>query len=307
MDDSPDAADGTDTRMTYAERLTRRCNSKRSALCVGLDPTPASLALVTDELGSPEAHATATERLCRIVIDAARDRAVAVKLQSAWFEFAGPHGIGALARVTRHARAARLLVILDAKRGDVPHTAEGYAQAWLGEEASSGIHFDAMTVQPALGRDSLEAFTRVAHERKAQVYALAHTSNPGARELQGASVGEGEWWELVCADIDACAAGAVVGATHPDVFDTARRLMPTAPLLVPGVGAQGGSIDDLAALASPDAPPTLVTVSRSVLPDRRPANLAAFATHVSGVCDELADASWDTLGIPAGASGSITA
>lgn len=290
--------------LDYAGRLAARARSVRSCLCVGIDPTPDAIQLLdTRSPGSRQLRAGAIERFCGFVTEAARDRGLAVKLQVAWFELAGPAGMRALARSVEYARTAGLPVILDAKRGDVPHSADAYARAWLGRDAESGCGGDAMTVNVSLGADVLSAFTEVARARKAQVYALVHTSNPGAAGLQGVSVrapgaagrAAGEdapaeaWWHLVARMVEAAGAGAVVGATQPGVLAQARRLMPTTPLLVPGVGAQGGSIDQLSALAAASAPPTLVSVSRGLLPpDARSG--ADFRNHVAASAAKLADA-----------------
>jgi orotidine-5'-phosphate decarboxylase len=289
-------------RATYAQRLARRAKDAPLAACVGIDPSPPSLALLDGvAIGAPgregrSTRAAAMERFSGLLVESARDHAAAVKLQAAWFETAGAPGIRALERTIEFARTAGLLVVLDAKRGDVPHSALAYASAWLGDGADAGPGVDALTVNAAVGIDAVEAMALVAVERHAALYALVHTSNPGADELQAAPLADGRpWWRLLAdslAQLDRSVGpgvvGAVVGATRPGVPAQVREAMPTAPLLVPGLGAQGGSADELDALRRPgDAPATLVPASRSLLP-ATPGSTQAFRHHVSGAAARLA-------------------
>lgn len=266
-------------RARFVDRLARRAADTSLALCAGIDPSPDALALLD---GAPvttgSARATtagAIERFAGLVIESVRDHAVAVKPQVAWFEAAGAPGIRALERTVAFARTAGLLVVLDAKRGDVPHTAAAYADAWLGDAASTGAGGDALTVNAVVGSDSLRAMADIAAERHCAVYALLHTSNPGATSLQSATLAGGEpWWHLLARELAAVDAelgggvvGAVVGGTRPGLLASARGLLPGSPLLVPGIGAQGGSVEQLAPLVDPGAPTSLVVVARSLLPD----------------------------------------
>jgi orotidine-5'-phosphate decarboxylase len=294
-------ADREQLRASFVDRLRRRAGERAFVACAGIDPSPAAVDLLAaDPSLSTDRRVTAASRMERfggMVVEAVRDSAVAIKPQIAWFETAGAPGIRALERVVEHARRAGLLVILDAKRGDIAHSAEAYATAWLGAEASSGICADALTVNASVGSESLAAMARIAHERAAALYALVHTSNLDAAVLQQAELASGGvWWEQVArmvdrvdreiAGSDGGVVGAVVGALHPDVFVRARELMPHAPLLVPGVGAQGGTADDLAPLASSDAPPVLVPTSRSLLPRERMAT-AGFRAAVAEAATAL--------------------
>ena len=299
--DIPDRA----RRATYAQRLTRRAGDAPRAACVGVDPSPASLALLA---GIPvgargragrTTRAGAIERFAGLVIESARDHAAAIKPQAAWYEAAGAPGIRALERTIEFARTAGLLVVLDAKRGDVPHTAAAYADAWLGDEAANGMGVDALTVNAAVGTDSLDAMARIAADRHCALYALLHTSNPGAATLQSAQLADGRpWWELLAGELAAAdvrvgggVVGAVVGATRPDLLARARMLLPNAPLLVPGIGAQGGSVDGLAGLDVPelDVPPSLIVAARSLLPSE-PLDTLAFRHAVTTASRALARA-----------------
>lgn len=289
-------------RSSFVQRLARRAGGAPLALCAGIDPAPAALELLGPlALGTPGqrarvATAGAIERFAGLVIESVRDHAVAVKPQVAWFEAAGAPGIRALERTIAFARTAGLLVVLDAKRGDIPHSAAAYADAWLGDGATSGAGVDAITINPATGRDAVEAMAEVAAQRHCALYALLYTSNPGAATLQAAELAVGgPWWHLLARelrDVDeqlgGGIVGAVVGATRPGIVAEARELLPAAPLLLPGVGAQGGSQHDLAPLAEhPHAPTALVPTSRALLPSE-PGGTHAFRFGVDAAAARLA-------------------
>lgn len=284
----------------WSQRLAVRADGQAFVACAGIDPSPEAVALLARAQQPPRADrrvtaAAAMERFGGMVIEAVRDHVVAIKPQVAWFEAAGAPGLRALERVVEHARRAGLLVLLDAKRGDIAHSAAAYAEAWLGEDAASGICCDALTVHASVGADALEAMAQVAAARDAGLYALLHTSNPGAVALQGARLEDGRaWWQLVAAQlaqVDAAVGGgvvgAVVGATHPEVFAQVRVELPTTSLLLPGVGAQGANTQDLAPLAHAGALPSLVPVSRGLLPTE-PLETAAFRYAVTSAAQRLA-------------------
>ena len=292
-------------RASFVQRLARRAADQPFALCVGIDPSPDALALLADAAplragrDGRVARAGAIERFAGLVIESARDHAVAIKPQIAWFEAAGVPGMRALERTLEFARTAGLLVILDAKRGDIPHSAAAYAEAWLGDAAGAGAGADAMTVHATIGADALLAMATVAAQRACGLYALLHTSNPGAERIQGALLADGRpWWHELARIVDEVDAavgpgvvGAVVGATRPELLTDARRLLPAAPLLLPGVGAQGGDVASLrTALAesTPTTPTTLVTASRSLLPAHPAASTPAFRHAVASAARRLA-------------------
>jgi orotidine-5'-phosphate decarboxylase len=290
-------------RASYVQRMARRAGDAPLAACIGIDPSPDSLALLDGiPIGARgrdgrTTRAGAIERFAGLVIESARDHAVAIKPQIAWYEAAGAPGIRALERTIEFARTAGLLVVLDAKRGDVPHTAAAYADAWLGDDAANGMGVDALTVNAAVGIDALEAMARIAAERHTALYALLHTSNPGAALLQSAPLDDGRpWWELLASELAAVdervgggVVGAVVGATRPELLARARTLLPTAPLLLPGIGAQGGSTDDLGPLTqgAANAPTSLIVAARSLLPTS-PCDTPAFRHSVATAAAALA-------------------
>jgi orotidine-5'-phosphate decarboxylase len=227
--------------------------------------------------GSPaQRTADAVLAHCRAVIAAAGPACVAAKPQLACFERLGAPGIAALVAVLAAAREAGLIVIADGKRGDVPVTAAAYAQALAGETASpngaiAGLGADAFTANPLLGIDSLEPLIATG----AGVFVVVRSSNPGAADLQDLELAAGGvLWEQIARIVDelgtprACGladVGAVFGATVPAHLGRARELMPKAIFLLPGVGAQGGRVEDLAPAFAAGRAAGLVSASRSIV------------------------------------------
>jgi orotidine-5'-phosphate decarboxylase len=164
-------------------------------------------------------------------------------------------------------------VLADAKRGDIDISAQRYAEAFI---APGGLEADALTVSPYLGADSLEPFTAAARDAGAGVFVLVRTSNPGAADVQDLELaGGGRVWEHVAQLVDRLGTaaarsglsevGAVVGATAPEHLARARELMPHTVFLLPGIGAQGGRVEDLAPAFVPGRAAGLVTSSRSIV------------------------------------------
>jgi len=251
------------TTMTFADRLAAQVERKRSQLVVGLDPR---VDLMPVELRGDVA------RFCCGIIDAVAPHAVAVKPQLAFFEVLGPAGMAAFDQVCRYARRAGLLVIADGKRGDIGSTARAYAEAYLEGEPPRA---DALTVNPWLGRDAVDPFLGAVRRGGVGIFVLVRTSNAGG-DLQDAVLKDGrpmwqhvaslvdEWGEGTAGDVGLTSVGAVVGATHPRAVADARRLMPRTIILLPGVGAQGGRIADLARAFQSGPASALVNASRSV-------------------------------------------
>ncbi len=249
---------------------------------LGLDPDPARL--WPDAVGAVPEGGTPAERAgaavaahCTALIDAAGPACVAVKPQLACFERLGAPGWTALERTVAHARNAGLLVIADGKRGDVPVTAAAYGQALAGTTPTpfgdvAGLGADAFTANPLLGRDALEPLVDAARAAGGGVFVLVRTSNPGAADVEDLPVGSAPLWERLAAlvrelggaDGGIADIGAVVGATAPEHLSRMRELMPHAPFLLPGIGAQGGRVEDLAPAFAPGPGGALVTASRSI-------------------------------------------
>jgi orotidine-5'-phosphate decarboxylase len=227
----------------FADRLVT-ATRRMGPLCVGIDPHPALLPAL---FGSPGAKAAG--RWGRAVVDACIGRVAVVKPQAALFERWGSEGMAALERVCAAATDAGLIVILDAKRGDIGTTAEGYAEGYLGD--GLGAACDAITVNPYMGLDSLEPFVSVAEREGKGVVVLARTSNPGAKDFQAKLIdGEPLYIHVTksLAPMIARLKGAetqwsslmlVAGATGPEDAARIREAADNALFLVPGYGAQG--------------------------------------------------------------------
>lgn len=268
------------------ERLRERSATLGAPLCLGIDPRPDTL----PEGLSPDA--TGIETFARGLVEAASEWAVAVKLNTAYFEAFGSAGWAALERV----RAAILpgpLVIIDAKRGDIGPSAERYAEALLGQLAADGV-----TLQPYLGEDAVEPF--LAYPGRI-VYLLARTSNPSAGRLQDLVV-DGESLAFSVARWAAerwsdGRVGLVVGATAPGELERLRAAVPGPGFLVPGVGAQGGDLAGAVASCHGTWAPGLVNLSRAISDRARGPDWQRAASQAAqGWLDEMRKAG-ATLGV----------
>lgn len=260
------------TRAEHAgDRLVSRIDAAGTPVCVGLDPD-------VDRLPEPVwsgwgCDIEAVEAFCVGVVEAVAGVVPAVKPQSACFERFGHAGVRVLEAVCRRARDAGLVVVLDAKRGDIGVSARHYAAM------AADLGADWITVNAYLGMETLEPYL----EAGLGIFALVRTSNPGSDGLQGARLAGGETVaERVAGELavlgsgwvgasGVSSVGAVVGATKGgDECRRLRGLMPGAPVLVPGVGAQGGTMEDVRPLCRAGARTAgglgvLVNASRSVL------------------------------------------
>ena len=226
-------------------------------LCVGLDPDPAQLPASFDRVHQPEYE------FCKAIVDATADTVCAFKPQFAYF--AAQRAEPALERLCRYIRHTYpdVLLILDAKRGDIGPTAVQYAR-----EAFERYEADAVTVNPYLGTDSLEPFLRYPQHG---IFALCRTSNPGSGDFQSLDAGGTPLYTHIArraasdwSKIGDC--GLVVGATYPEELRTVREIVGDMPVLVPGVGAQGADIDaTVAAGATADGFGMVINSSRAIL------------------------------------------
>lgn len=243
---------------------------------------------------------------CRAVIDAAGPACVAVKPQLACFERLGAPGWAALADTVAHAHAAGLLVLADGKRGDIDVSAAAYGQALVGSTPTPfgevrGLGADAFTANPYMGVDTLSVLTGAARAAAAGVFVLVRTSNPGAADVEDLALeGGGRLWERVAAIVDGLAGaddgplsdvGAVVGATAPEHVARMRELMPRSILLLPGIGAQGGRVEDVAPAFAPGRAGGLVSASRSIV-SAHEASGAAPADGARAEAERLRAAAW---------------
>ena len=249
---------------TYWNRL-RTATAERGALCVGIDPHPSLLkawGLTMDAAGA--------ERLARGVVESLGDRVAVFKPQSAFFELHGSAGVAVLERLLADIAAAGALSLLDVKRGDIGSTMDAYAEAYLAD--GSPLVADAITVSPYLGFGSLQpAFDR-AHRYGRGVYVLARTSNPEGAQVQLALAGDHRG-SVAQEVIDAAqtanqasgqnAIGLVVGGTHDQLGCDLEQF--NGSILVPGIGFQGGRIEDLPSLFGAAVDLALPSVSRDVI------------------------------------------
>jgi len=263
----------------FADRLAEAVERKRSQLVVGLDPRVELLPVELrgeSVVGRAEA-ASAYARFCCGLVDAVSPYVVAVKPQVAFFEALGADGVAAFERVCAYARDVGLLVIADAKRGDIGSTARAYATAYLEPRGELPPLADALTVNTYLGLDSVEPFLQACRLHGAGIFCLVRTSNPGAADVQELMLTDGlrvwqhvarlvaEWGEDLVGERGLSSVGAVVGATVPRAVGEARRLLPQSVLLLPGVGAQGATPADVARAFTSGPASALVTASRSVI------------------------------------------
>jgi len=322
-------------------RLADRVAARESQIMLGLDPDPGRLwpeaAAAADATGGVSATphdraAAAVLAHCRAVVDAVAPAVVAVKPQVACFERLGPPGRTVLEAVCEHARGLGLLVLADAKRGDIDVTARAYAQAFLGSTPSpfgtlAGLGADAMTASPYMGEDTLRPLMEVARPHGRGIFVLVRTSNPGAADLEDLQTagGHGPVWAHVArivhrlgreapdpggpggpgglgglgglGDDDGAAGGlsdvgAVVGATAPEHVAHLRELMPRTPFLLPGIGAQGGRVEDLAPAWAPGRAGGLVTASRSIVRAHEAGGAGGPAAAARREAERLRDAAW---------------
>ena len=260
--------------MTFIDKLRNRWQDANSLLCVGLDPDPAKFPdrFVDDE--------DALFGFCRDIADATAEYACAFKPQIAYFA-AHNDGEAQLQRLVAHINGAHpdVPVILDAKRGDIGSTAEQYAA-----EAFERFGADAVTLNPYMGRDSAAPF--LAYNDRGCVF-LCHTSNPGARDFQELDVGGEPLYQRIARTIAGewnadgnCA--LVVGATFPEELRVIRGIVGDMPLLIPGVGAQGGDVEAVVKNgATADGTGLMINSSRGILYASRGEGYAAAAADAA--------------------------
>lgn len=256
----------TDTvpRTPFGVRL-RSAVADRGNLCVGIDPHPALL-----EAWGLGVDAAGVAEFARLAMAAFGDLVPAVKPQVAFFEEYGSAGMAVLENLLGEISSAGALSVADAKRGDIGSTMAGYARAWLTD--GSPLACDALTVSPYLGVGSLDAAFETAADTGRGLFVLARTSNPEAGGLQESIGDQGSVAQSVVDEVGrrnlahsdggVGPFGVVVGATvaAPPRLDTLR-----GPVLMPGVGEQGGTVEDVRRIAGPALPDTLVNISRHVL------------------------------------------
>jgi orotidine-5'-phosphate decarboxylase len=287
----------------FADRAIDAVRRLRTPLCVGLDPFPDRIPAL---FGSSEL--AAAEAFFEEILTLAASRAPIVKPQLGLFERWGAPGYALCQRLCARARDLGLLVLLDAKRGDIGTTAEAYAEAALGAPFAA----DAVTVNPYMGFDTIEPFLARAETRGAGVAVLVRTSNPGARDLQDLDVSGVPLWRAVAhglAPLSARLRGAsgwsglmaVAGATWPDEARTLREDLTDALFLVPGYGAQGASAADAVAGFVPGPggwrEGGFVSASRSILYPPAAGKAHDVATWRASITDAIDAAAGELRGV----------
>ena len=271
----------------FTDRLISVIRSKSSCVVVGLDPY-FKLIPGTFKQKFSSFQRNALEYAARIilefnreVIDLVAPLVGIVKPQIAFYELYGWWGIWAYAETIKYAKQKGLIVIGDVKRGDIPSTAEAYANAHIGKVhidnfIEAPFFVDAITVNPFFGSDGLYPFIQVAKEHNKGIFILVKTSNPLSGEFQNLTFGDKKLYEIIAEKTNEwgkdlvgkngySAIGAVVGATFSNEITILRKIMPAAYFLVPGYGTQGASIDNLKYCFNPDGLGAIINSSRSLL------------------------------------------
>lgn len=264
--------------MSFAESLRKIQEDRNSLLCVGLDSDPD---LLPPHLGkTPDS----VLEFNRQVIEATKDLVCGYKLNLAFYEALGSEGWSVLQK-TVSSIPADLLVIGDAKRGDIGNTADRYASALLAD-----LKFGAVTVNPYMGRDSVEPFLKY---RERGVFLLALTSNPGSKDFQRLKVGKAPLYEKIVGAAKKWNTndniGLVVGATHPKELRKIRSMVPAMPLLIPGIGKQGGDLRSVVRYGCDrKGLMAVVNVGRSIIYSSRDSNFAeTVRKEAMAVRDEI--------------------
>lgn len=271
----------------FSDHLIAIIRKKNSCVVVGLDP---HFKLIPDDIKQKflNLHKPSLEYAARVilefniqVIDIITPYVGIVKPQIAFYELYGWWGIWAYAETIKYAKEKGLIVIGDVKRGDVPTTAEAYANAHIGEvyvndTIETPFASDAVTVNPFLGTDSILPFIQTAKKYNKGIFILVKTSNPLSGEFQNLICGKkklheiiaektNEWGKDLIGKEGYSAIGAVVGATFPKEITTLRKVMPKAFFLVPGYGAQGATVQDIKYCFNKDGLGAIINASRSIL------------------------------------------
>ena len=261
----------------FGNRLVEKIRKTKSFLCVGLDP---HLDLIPEIFDPNNSKIEKVENFCYALLDCCVGLIPAIKPQIALFEQLGPKGMSLLASLCKIAQSKDILVIMDAKRGDIGSTSEAYANAYLGKDAP--FPSDALTVNPWLGLDSLEPFFTKVEEAGSGLFVLTHTSNIGSKDLQEVVLQNGlKCYEHLAnilkpivdkneGSLGLSSIGLVSGATFKKQAVELRNLLPNSPFLIPGYGTQGASAADaIAPLITDSTVPGLknfglINASRSV-------------------------------------------
>jgi orotidine-5'-phosphate decarboxylase len=259
--------------MKFSDKIMMAVKEKQSVLVVGLDPNLSYYpTFIRPSSPDIKQQTEAIYNFNKLIIDCVYKDCVAIKPQLAYYEVFGSLGIKALEMTISYAKERGLLVINDAKRGDIGSTCEAYAKAFLGENVLSG---DAVTVNPYLGRDGILPFIEMADKNEKGIFVLVKTSNPSSGDLQDVITKQEKTVYLeVATMIDTLSKdvgeygfsdiGVVVGATYPKEAKEIREVLRTSIFLVPGYGAQGATGKDLISYFNEDGLGSLISSSRGI-------------------------------------------
>lgn len=268
----------------FGTRL-HRAIGERGRLCVGIDPHASLL-----KAWGLDDDVAGLERFAMTAVEALAPEVSVVKPQSAFYERFGSRGVAVLEKVIEQSRQAGALVLLDVKRGDIGSTTQAYADAYL--DPSSPLACDAITASPFLGFGSLQPLVETAMRHGAGLFVLALTSNPEGHEVQRARAEDGRTVaahvleglrELNAGASPLGSFGPVIGAT---IADPETEVEVNGPILVPGYGAQGGTVEDIRRIFGSAAPFTLPSTSREVL--RAGPSVAAVVEAARRANDDVA-------------------
>lgn len=284
----------------FADRLIDRALELQSRVIVGLDPSIEQFPEYLQAQLRAEPSENRLEEIIfefnRLVIATTESEVVGYKPQAAFYEQYGLAGLKALQRTIALLREKGLISILDAKRNDIAHTAGAYATAWIAAQhplfgTPNNWQVDAITINGYLGNDGIRPFLTT--NADAGLFVLAKTSNPSSSDLQDLPLLEGgtvaekmaslthQWGQNSLGKHGFSNIGMVVGATYPEVAAKLRRIAPNAPFLMPGIGAQGGSLDAIVAGSGTNGVGAYAASSRGVMYPFQP--------------EALADANWPKI------------
>ena len=267
-------------------KLIEKIKKTKAPICVGLDPmlsyVPEHVVKQSlEDYGETlEGAADAIWQFNKAIVDETFDLIPAVKPQIAMYEQFGLEGLAAYKRTVDYCHEKGLVVIGDAKRGDIGSTSAAYAAGHLGKvqvgsRSCSGFGVDMLTVNPYLGTDGVKPFVDVCNSDDKGLFVLVKTSNPSSGEFQDRLIDGRPLYEWVAAKVVEWGSssmdgaysnvGAVVGATYPEMSGILRKLMPNTYFLVPGYGAQGGTAADLKPCFNEDGLGAIVNSSRGII------------------------------------------
>jgi orotidine-5'-phosphate decarboxylase len=272
--------------MNFADRLISAIDQKKNPSIIGLDTELAKIPHILQDKYRDASDPFKAASDCMLefnlkILDAIKDTVPAVKVQIAFYEQYGYHGIRAFHETVKAAKARGLVVITDGKRNDIGNTARAYADAHIGTvsvfgKTLPGFDADGITVNAYLGTDGVQPFVDNIKKFGKGIFVLVKTSNPSSGELQDVSCGSAKVYEVMARLVDRWgqgtagtkgyqSVGAVVGATYPKEADSIRRLIPKSIILVPGYGAQGGGALDAMPCFNADGYGAIIHSARAVI------------------------------------------